>query len=207
MMEETVTHHGETHARTPIHLSQRFQDALVYVTIVHGGQLRKGTAIPYISHLLAVASIVLEYGGTEDEAIAALLHDAVEDAGGQARLADIRARFGDAVGDIVESCSDTDQVPKPAWRARKERYINHLAEASPSARLVSAADKLANVRSILKDFRAHGSSLWRRFNGGEATLGYYRALANAFQRHGPEELAAELERQVKELEELTSRNG
>src|SRR5262245_5807386 len=111
-------------------LSQRFDEALVYAARVHAAQKRKGTEIPYLSHLLAVAALALEHGASEDEAIAALLHDAVEDQGGAARRADIRWRFGDAVAAIVDGCSDADVEPKPPWRERKERYLAHLARAS-----------------------------------------------------------------------------
>ena len=137
----------------------------------------------YVSHLLIVAGLVLEFGGDEDDAIAGLLHDAVEDAGGRARLEDIEKQFGARVARIVEACSDTDAVPKPPWRQRKHAYIAHLNDASPSARLVSAADKLANVRSIIKDYREIGEALWSRFKGGrDGTLWYYRALADTFDR-------------------------
>jgi (p)ppGpp synthase/HD superfamily hydrolase len=116
-------------ANNPITLTDRFERALVYAHVVHGGHCRKGTTIPYVSHLLAVASLVLEDGGDEDEAMAALLHDAVEDRGGAERLKDIRARFGKRVANIVQSCSDTDVDPKPPWRERKIAYLAHLREA------------------------------------------------------------------------------
>ncbi|MBA2344583.1 MAG: HD domain-containing protein, partial [Rubrobacter sp.] len=136
-----------------MHYGHKFEQALTYASIVHAAQRRKGTETPYITHLLAVAAIVGENGGTENEIIAALLHDAPEDQGGKERLADIRTRFGDEVADIVEACSDTFEIPKPPWRGRKEAYIAHIREASASARLVSAADKLHNARSILSDYR------------------------------------------------------
>src|ERR1051325_12202408 len=129
-------------------LTSRFEDALSFAARLHSGQLRKGTAIPYVSHLLAVASVALEHGADEDEAIAALLHDAVEDQGGAPTREEIRRRFGDRVVEIVDGCTDAETVPKPPWRERKERYIAHVAEASPSVRLVSASDKLHNARSI-----------------------------------------------------------
>ena len=154
-----------------MNLSPRFEDALVYATQIHAHQHRKGTGIPYVSHLMAVASLVLEHGGTETEAIGALLHDAAEDAGGSGRTEDIRLRFGPDVAAIVEGCSDTDVTPKPPWKERKIAYIEHIAAASDSVRLVSAADKLHNARAILKDYRELGESLWDRFNGGkEGTL-------------------------------------
>ena len=146
-------------------LTRRFDEALVYATHLHEGTFRKETSIPYVSHLLAVCARVLEDGGSEDEAIAALLHDAVEDAGGRERLGAIRARFGERVAAIVAGCSDTDQSPKPPWRERKERYIGHLkTEADASTLRVSLADKLHNARAILRDHRAMGEAIWGRFN-------------------------------------------
>jgi GTP pyrophosphokinase len=183
----------------------RFEDALTYAAQAHREQIRKGSGVPYITHLLAVAAIVGEQGGSEDEVIAALLHDAVEDQGGQARLADIRARYGDAVADIVWGCTDADTIPKPPWRERKEIYVAHLADATPSIRLVSSADKLHNARSILSDLRALGPALWDRFTGGrDGTLWYYRALADTFLRLSPGPLADELARTVGEIERLAS---
>ncbi len=183
-------------------LTSRFNRALEFATARHADHLRKGTQIPYIAHLLAVASIALEYGASEDEAIAALLHDAVEDQ--KATLQEIRAHFGEAVADIVVGCSDTDVVPKPPWRERKEAYIAHIVTASPSVQLVSAADKLHNASAILRDYRDVGEALWGRFNGGrDGTLWYYRALADAFRTAGSP-LADELDRVVSELESLTS---
>ena len=143
-----------------VRLTDRFKKALEYATVVHGGQPRKGTSVPYVSHLLAVCALVLEDGGDEDEAIAALLHDAVEDCGGQPRLEDIRWQFGDRVGDIVRACSDTDKTPKPLWKERKTQYIAHARQASPEARRVSCADKLHNARSILQRLpRPRGSAV------------------------------------------------
>ena len=162
--------------------SQRFEDALILAHQLHADQTRKGTTIPYISHLLAVTAIVIENGGTEDEAIAALLHDAIEDAGGNAVRRVLRERFGEDVLDMVEGLTDTDQTPKPPWRARKEAYIAHLAEASSSVLLISLADKIHNARSILWDLRNEGDSVWSRFTGGrEGSLWYYRALIDALQ--------------------------
>src|SRR5947208_5947974 len=132
-------------------LSRQFEKALIYATRIHGGQLRKKTRIPYIAHILGVCAIAMEYGANETEAIAALLHDAVEDCGGAKRLRDIERKFGKAVGEIVAGCTDTDETPKPPWRARKEAYLAHLKQASASTRLVSAADKVHNARAILHD--------------------------------------------------------
>ena len=189
-------------------LSSRFEAALVFAARLHAGQLRKGTPVPYIAHLLAVASLVLEQGGDEDEAIAALLHDAAEDQGGAATLAEIRRRFGDAVADIVAACTDAWTTPKPPWRGRKEAYLARLPHASAAAHLVSAADKLHNARTILADYRRLGEALWSRFDGGrEGTLWYYGALVEALRAAGPTPLVEELERIVTEIERLASADG
>ena len=186
---------------------ERFERALVYASRVHGGQDRKGTSVPYVTHLLAVAAIVGENGGTEDEVVAALLHDAPEDQGGEARLEDIRLRFGPAVAETVAGCTDTYEDPKPPWRERKERYLAHLAGAPEPVRLVSTADKLHNARTVLADYRAVGEDLWDRFTGGrEGTLWYYRAVADTL-RSKDDSLAEELDRVVGELERLTAGRG
>jgi (p)ppGpp synthase/HD superfamily hydrolase len=181
-------------------LGQKFEEALVYATRLHAAQRRKGTDILYVSHLLAVASLVLEAGGNEDEAIAALLHDGPEDQGGLETLAEIRARFGDRVGDIVAACSDTFEAEKPAWKARKQAYLDHLRDAAPAVLLVSCADKLHNARAILADYRRHGETLWDRFNGGrDDILWYYAELARIFDARGPEALAVQLARVVERM--------
>ncbi len=185
-------------------LSQRFTEALVWATELHHTQVRKGAGIPYIAHLLGVTSEALEYGATEDEAIAALLHDAIEDCGGPAIAVEIRRRFGDSVAKIVEGCTDADTTPKPPWRERKAAYIAHLRTASPSVRLVSAADKLYNARSIIKDYRLVGEEIWQRFTGGrEGSLWYYRALVDTLTAIDDRAIVQELERVVQELETLT----
>jgi (p)ppGpp synthase/HD superfamily hydrolase len=182
---------------------EKLEEALGYAARVHRDQVRKGTSVPYVTHLLAVAAIVGENGGTEEEVIAALLHDAPEDQGGEARLAEIRERFGDEVADIVAGNTDTFENPKPPWRERKEAYVAHVARAPRSVRLVSAADKLHNARSVLADLRSLGEDLWPRFNGGkEGTLWYYRALVEAFETAGPDPIVEELDRVVGELERL-----
>ncbi|HTJ47202.1 MAG TPA: HD domain-containing protein [Kofleriaceae bacterium] len=189
-------------------MTSRYSDALVYACDLHRAQTRKGTDVPYVAHLLAVSALALEHGADEDEAIAAVLHDAVEDQGGEPTEAAIRARFGDRVADIVMGCTDAVVVPKPPWRERKERYVAHVAHASPSIRLVSACDKLHNARSILGDYRVLGEALWPRFTGGrDGTLWYYRALLDAFRASSPSipsGLEAELERTVAELERLAA---
>lgn len=180
---------------------ERFEEALRYAARLHRAQMRKGTNIPYVTHLLAVAAIVGENGGTEDEVIAALLHDAVEDQGGAATREEIRRRFGDSVATIVDGTSDTDVIPKPPWPERKRNYVAHISSASRSVRLVSAADKLHNARSILRDLRAEGEAAWRRFSAGkEDQLWYYRALVDAFREaDGLEELVDELDQVVGEI--------
>ncbi len=182
-------------------LTSRFEEALSFAARLHAGQSRKGTTIPYISHLLAVCSIVLEYGGSEEEAIAALLHDAIEDQGGTPTRAEIRRRFGAGVVAIVDGCTDSDSVPKPPWRARKEAYIAHLRVAPASVRLVSSADKLHNARALLADYRELGEALWQRFHGGKAgTLWYYRAVLDTLREGSSTPLLEELERVIVELE-------
>jgi len=181
------------------------EEAFVYASIVHGGHRRKGTPIPYISHLMVVSALVMEHGGDEEQAAAALLHDAVEDGGGAPRREDIRARFGERVARIVDECSDTDVTPKPPWRARKEAYLRHLEAASADAVLVSMADKLHNTRAILMDYRVLGSRLWERFNapGGRADVEWYHEeLARSFRRLQPGPLADEITRVTEELKAL-----
>ena len=182
---------------------EKFEEALLYASRLHRDQTRKGTDTPYVTHLLAVAAIVGESGGTEDEVVAALLHDAPEDRGGKERLRDIRERFGDEVAEIVAGCTDTYEDPKPEWRPRKEAYVAHVATVTASVRLVSAADKLHNARSILADLRSLGDELWNRFTGGqEGTLWYYRALIEAYAGAGANPIVEELDRVVREIEAL-----
>jgi (p)ppGpp synthase/HD superfamily hydrolase len=176
-------------------------EAIDYAAEAHAGQVRKGSTIPYLSHLLAVTALVLEYGGDETAAVAAVLHDVVEDAGGRARLGDVRVRFGDTVAAIVEGCTDADTVPKPPWRGRKEAYIARLAGEPAAVQLVSAADKLHNARTLLADHFEHGATLWSRFTGGrEGTLWYYRALISTYST-APPALVRELDRVVTALEQ------
>jgi (p)ppGpp synthase/HD superfamily hydrolase len=186
-------------------LGPRFLRAFNFAAEKHAGQARKASTIPYIAHLMGVASLVLEFGGDEDLAIAALLHDVVEDCGGVPMLQEVRHRFGSRVAKIVEGCTDSDTYPKPPWRERKETYIRHLKSADAETRLVSAADKLNNVRSILSDYREVGESIWTRFNGArDGTLWYYRALLEEFLRRKPNRLIRELEFAVRELEATTT---
>jgi (p)ppGpp synthase/HD superfamily hydrolase len=188
-----------------MHASARFNEALVYASQLHADQRRKGSGAPYIGHLLGVTAIVLENGGGEDEAIGALLHDAVEDQGGAPRLVEIRRRFGPAVAEIVEGCSDSDTTPKPPWRERKEAYIAHLPDAGRSTQLVSAADKLYNVRSTIDDYRERGESVWQRFTAGrEGALWYYRTLAGKFDKLEGTPLLKQFRRAVADLEKLAA---
>jgi (p)ppGpp synthase/HD superfamily hydrolase len=185
-------------------LGERFQEALRYATELHATQVRKGTTIPYVSHLISACALVLENGGNEDEAIAALLHDAVEDQGGAPILAEIERRFGGSVARIVAGCTDSDTVgEKPPWRPRKEAYIAHLREAPRSVQRVSAADKLHNARSIVADLHRTGPALFSRFTGGrEGTLWYYETLSAVFASSGIGFLADELRRTVAEMKRL-----
>jgi len=196
-------------------LSPRFEAALVMATQLHAGQMRKGTEeqkrngteIPYVSHLLGVSSLVLEHGGTENLAIAALLHDAVEDQGGIETLDRIRDHFGSEVAEIVDHCTDAYTEPKPDWRPRKEKYVSQIPNMPPSAALVSCADKLHNARAILSDLREVGDELWDRFTGKKkGTLWYYRALVDAFNdKDIKKRLTDELSRTVEEIEKLSTR--
>lgn len=188
------------------HLSAKFDSALAFASALHREQVRKGTGIPYVAHLLAVAGIALEHGANEDEAIAALLHDTIEDQadGNAPRLRErILAGFGENVLAIVEGCTDADVSPKPPWRERKEAYVAHLEDAPRSVLLVSASDKLHNARAIVADLRTHGSQLWTRFNAGPADLlWYYSSLAAAFKRRMPSVLSDQLEASVAEMHQM-----
>jgi (p)ppGpp synthase/HD superfamily hydrolase len=198
-------------------LSPRFEAALVMATQLHAGQMRKGTEeqkrngteIPYVSHLLGVSSLVLEHGGSEDQAIAALLHDAVEDQGGIKTLDRIRDHFGSEVAGIVDHCTDAYEDPKPEWRERKETYVDEVPNMPATAALVSCADKLHNARAILSDLREVGDELWGRFTGGKnGTRWYYSSLVEAFDdvedfdEVFPNRLKDELRRTVEEIEKL-----
>jgi (p)ppGpp synthase/HD superfamily hydrolase len=181
-------------------LTDRFDEALTYASDVHRTQTRKGDGVPYVAHVLAAASLVLEFGGDEDQAIAALLHDAAEDAGGADRVRDIRARFGARVADIVEVCSDTLEDPKPPWRDRKETFLERLETAPADALLVIAADKLHNAGSILRDLRRVGETVWDRFSAGrDSQLWYYRRLTSILILRLPGPLTDEFAATVEQL--------
>jgi GTP pyrophosphokinase len=203
-----VARKKNAHALKAKRLGPRFLRAFQFAAEKHAGQARKASTIPYVAHLMGVASLVLEAGGDEDLAIAALLHDVIEDCGGAPMLKEVRRRFGSRVAKVVDGCTDADTYPKPPWRERKEKYISHLKKADADTRLVGAADKLSNVRSILSDYRVVGESVWSRFNGGrEGTLWYYRTLRDQFLRHKPNRITRDLELAVNELESLTSRGS
>ena len=190
-------------------VTARFIEALGYAARIHARQIRKRTARPYIGHLLGVTSIVIEYGGDEEMAIAALLHDAVEDQGGLPRLREIHKKFGKRVAHIVDGCTDSYTEPKPPWRERKLAYIERVAAESADVRLVSAADKLSNARETLHELRVHGDSVFEKFQGKKGgTLWYYRALVEVFRKAGSNPLGSnalidELDRVVTELESLS----
>lgn len=182
-------------------LTPRFHDALRYAAEAHGTQTRKGTGVPYLSHLMAVASIVLDDGGDEDEATAALLHDAAEDAGGRARVDDIRARFGDKVARIVEACTDSWTTPKEPWIDRKRAYVEHARHLKGDELRVSAADKVHNAWSILRDLRGQGDAVWNRFKASpDDTVWYYESLVRAFREAGGGVLVDELARIVRGIQ-------
>jgi (p)ppGpp synthase/HD superfamily hydrolase len=181
-------------------LTDRFETALAFAAQIHQGHSRKSSQVPYLSHLLSVAALVLEDGGSEDEAIAALLHDAIEDQGDRTDLADLRRRFGDRVAEIVDACSDTDQHPKPPWRGRKEAFIDRMRTAPLDVLRVACADKLHNARSTLADLRLEGGSAWDKFGAGrDEQLWYYGSLSELFQQRMPGPLSAELARTVAEI--------
>jgi (p)ppGpp synthase/HD superfamily hydrolase len=188
-------------------LSSRFEEALILATRLHTNQVRKGARIPYVAHPLAVTALVLEDGGDEYQAIAALLHDAVEDQGGIETLDEIRKHFGERVAHIVEGCSDSFESPKPPWKERKVNYLRHLREADIDVMRVSLADKLHNARSILRDLQQHGDVIWERFKGGkDGTLWYYRSLVDVFHENNFSPMVGELQRVFNEIEGLTKRS-
>jgi (p)ppGpp synthase/HD superfamily hydrolase len=196
-------------ADAPPQLTARFVAAFELALEVHGRQLRKGTQIPYLAHLLVVTGLVLEEGGDEDQAIAAMLHDSVEDGGGRAMLDRIRDRFGERVAAIVEGCTDSiDEDPQPSWIERKRRYLAHLPEVQDDGvLLVALADKVHNARSIVRDYREHGDALWERFATRTAgdQLWYYRELVKFFSERRPGPLTEDLKHAVAELEALLAR--
>jgi len=201
-----LLHQQDKRSERPMSYSTRILTALKLAMELHHEQRRKGTEIPYITHLWSVAAIVGEHGGTEDQVIAALLHDAIEDQGDKITLAKIREQFGSRVAEIVEGCTDTDKIPKPPWKERKEEYVAHLKFAPPYVKLVSAADKLHNARAIVTDVRRDGAGIWKRFSASpNDILWYYRGIVTAL-RHGWTDrsvhIVDELERVVQEMDDL-----
>ena len=182
-------------------LTNKLDRAFGYAHEVHDGQFKKGTSVPYLGHLMGVSSIVLGDGGSEDEAVAALLHDAAEDHGGRARLDDIRSRFGDNVARIVEDCTDSWDTPKPSWLARKQAYIQRARMLpSPSLR-VSIADKVHNTYGLLRDLRNIGEKVWERYDvSADDVLAYYESLVRAYREAGGGRLVDELERIVRGIQ-------
>lgn len=187
---------------TPI-LGDRFETALIMAHRLHRSQERKGSPIPYISHLMSVAALVLEESGTEDEAIAALLHDAIEDQGGDETRTLLRETFGDRVCAIIDGCTECEEQPKPAWRERKERHLVQLVNATPSVLRVTIADKLHNIRSLLADYDRMGEAIWERFGGRKVgTLWYYREMLEQLRTASDSSSLGELARLVDRLEQL-----
>ena len=187
-------------------LTDKFSKAVSVANYAHYDQTRKGTAIPYIAHPLAVASLAIEFGATEDQAIAALLHDAIEDGGAEYKQVILEA-FGESVLAMVQGC--TDGVPdangeKADWWDRKTAYLAHLEKASDDVLLVSGADKLHNARSIVIDLQEIGPAVFERFKAGmKGTLWYYRSLADVFtKRNSP--MTKQLEAAVSQMEKLAS---
>lgn len=198
---------SHTQTRPDTVLGDAFYKAVRVAGELHANQGRKGTSAPYMSHLLQVAAIVLEYGGTETQAVAAMLHDAVEDQGGRETLAMIRDTFGDEVARMVAACSDHLGDPSPPWHERKACYVNGVPDEQADALLVSAADKFCNVSSILRDYRTLGEALWDRFAGGrDGTLWYYRALVDAYRISSiaGSQLVTDLDRAVTDLEQAVA---
>ena len=182
-------------------LDAQFVDAFRLAFELHAQQRRKGSGVPYIAHLLSVAALVLEDGGDQNQAIAALLHDAVEDQGGKQTLELIKARFGLHVAEIVKHCSDTMESPKPPWRQRKETYLETLQGASEDVLQVSMADKVHNLRSIYRDYLLQGETIWTRFRGGrDGTLWYYHALLGIYKTRSTGWMVQELESLLFRLE-------
>lgn len=183
--------------------ASRLETAFAYAKKIHSGQIRRKTGMPRLAHLMVVAGTVLEHGGSEDDAIAGLLHDAVEDAGGAPQLEEIRKRFGDDVARVVEGCTEPERNPKLEWKERKKAYVDQLMTGSSSVHLVAAADKLHNARALLRDYETQGEAVWKRYRGGkEGTLWYYRTLLDGFKQTGPQRLAEELERTFSAIEKL-----
>lgn len=183
-------------------LSPNYQKALNFAFELHRDQERKGSGVPYFAHLIGVSSLVMEFGGDEDLAIAGLLHDAVEDQGGLETAEQIRERFGERVAHVVLACTDSHEEPKPPWQERKQRYLDKLSTATTDATLVSSCDKLYNLQAIVDDLHAHGDEVWSRFTGGkDGVLWYYQELHRRLK--APISLRRRFEELVHELLQLS----
>lgn len=188
--------------QTSIELSKRFEQAFIYANHLHAKQVRKMSGVPYMAHLLSVAALVLEDGGSEDEAIAALLHDAVEDQGGLPTRAAIYEQFGDRVGEIVDGCTERRTLPKPPWKERKLQYLNNLRHASTEVLRVSLADKLHNVRSLLADWQWYGDRVWDEFNSSpKEKLWFYQSLVQIYSQSFESRMLDELKQLVTKLQQ------
>ncbi len=189
-------------------LSNRMTEAFEFARLLHGEQLRKGTKTAYLSHLMAVSSLVLESGGSEEEAVAALLHDTVEDCGGLPVLEKIREQFGESIANIVKDCSEPLSIPKPPWKERKNAYIAQIADADDSVKRVACADKLHNLRSILTDYQQVGDRVWDRFHADkEGTLWFYQSMVKTLRTFGQGvAIFVELEKRVGDLQRIVNKN-
>lgn len=188
--------------QTSIQLTQRFEQAFIYANHLHAKQVRKMSGVPYMAHLFSVAALVLEDGGSEDEAIAALLHDAIEDQGGLPTRTAIYEQFGDRVGAIVDGCTEWRTLPKPPWKERKLQYLNNLQQASPEVLRVSLADKLHNLRSLLVDWHWHGDRVWDEFNSSpEEQLWFYQSLVQVYSQSIESRMLDELWQLVTKLQQ------
>jgi GTP pyrophosphokinase len=214
----TYAHAVPADSPTATVLTERYTAAVDYARNIHAGDTRKSTTVPYLAHVLAVSALALEAGGSENQAIAGLLHDTAEDHGGQQTLDEIRRQFGAEVADLVEGCSDSltaDRNAKEPWWTRKVRYLQKLAAESPEVALVSCADKVHNARAILSDYRQLGEALWTRFNadaGRAGTLWYYQRLTTVLDERlagttaGAVALSDELARTVDSLVRAVAAN-
>lgn len=184
-------------------LTEKFETALIYATRLHANQYRKVSNTPYISHLLSVAALVLEAGGTEEEAIAGLLHDSIEDQGGKQTREEIRQLFGEQIVTIIDGCTECDTHPKPPWQERKNKYLENIRQASPSIQKVSLADKLHNARSLLSDWQQHGDIIWQQFKAGKtSTLWFYQQLLQVYQANGSSAMVEEFAHIVHNLHQM-----
>jgi len=183
--------------------SERLDEAFAFAHNLHRNQRRKGSRVPYVTHLMAVGALVGEHGGDEDQVIAALLHDAMEDQGGRDTLEQVRVRFGDRVAELVTGASDAEDDPKPPWQQRKESFLQRLAAAAPELKLLVAADILHNARATVSDLRQWGPAVWNRFRGGrDGTLWYYTQALEALSHEWEHPILPELAQAVKELRQL-----